>query len=369
VFERFASLDDKGELAPLFATRIQRADPGTTRLEFRSGGRFSDGTPIEKEDVVRSLEAAGMNVMAQGSTLTVASQQRGLPTEQLLLRAWIFRESAGRLLGSGPYTVASQTASELRLVRRVPRPDRINEVRMISYPSPRDAYMHTLKGDANLLYNVEPRWIELFEGVPTLQVLRIAPKNSDSLIFNGRLPTAERRALAAVLDSEPLRQLAYGPSECAESRGIAKPGASVPPGPPLRILSWGSHERLGLAARRALGDRGEVSFLDAKDALPRLARGEFDLVTAHPQRWPPSVLAMAWRTGSPFNTMGYSNPLLDRAADEGDWTAAEQALRDDPPLVHVCTRDVFAVIDPRLRNVSFGPTETMETLPDWEVTP
>jgi hypothetical protein len=368
VFERFVSLDARGELTPALATRVGRGEGSIIRLELPASGCFSDGTPIEEGDLIRSLEAAGLLVTGKGRSFSVSSRQQGMPTDALLLHAVLFRGSPGHHVGSGPFTIVSQTQSELRLLRRAPRPDRINEVRLISFPSPREAYIHTLRGDANFLYDLEPRWVELFQGVPSVQVLRILPKNTDSLMFNGRMPRAERRALAAALNAEPVRQMAYGGSECAESRTASAAEAAVPAGPPLRILSWGSFERLGLAARRALGERGgEVSFLEPEQLLSRLERGNYDLVTAHPNGWPPSSLALVWRTGAPENLTGYSNARLDRAIDAGDWAAAAEALRDDPPAAFVCTRDFFAVLDARIRNARFGPSEILETLPDWEV--
>jgi ABC-type transport system substrate-binding protein len=368
VFERFVSLDPKGELTPILATRVVRSADGVIHLEALPRGNFSDGSPIEVGDLIRSLEAAGLRVTAQGRTFALVSRKQGLPVDALLLRAVVFRGSPGHYVGSGPFTVASQTSSEFRLIRRTPQPGRINDVRLVVFPSPRDAYTRALKGDANFVFDLEPRWVEFFQGVPSMQVVRIPPKNTDSLIFNGRLPRAERRALAAALNTEQVRQLAYGASECAESRSATSPGANVPSGPPLRILSWGSFERLGLAARRALGARGgEVSFLDPQELLPRVEHGDYDLVTVHPTRWPPSALALNWRTGSPYNLFGYSNAQLDRAIDAGDWGAAEEALLDDPPGAFICTRDFFAVLDARVRNASFGPYEILETLPDWEV--
>ena len=367
VFEKFVSLDARGELIPVLATRVERGEGGVIRLEVPAGGRFSDGSPIEASDVVRSLEVVGLRVTREGKTFAVASAQQGIPTEGLLLQAVLFRDAPGHP-GSGPFTVVSQTASEIRFRRRTPQPGRIDDVRLSAYPTPRDAYAHTLKGDANFVFDLDSRWLEFFQGVPSMQVVRIPPKNTDTLMFNGRMPRAERRALAAVLDSEEVRQLAYGNGECAESRKAMPSNVTVPPGPPLRILAWGSFERLGLAARRVLGQRGgELSVLDPQDVLSRVHRGEFDMITLHPNRWPPSSLALIWRTGSPYNLTGYSNPELDRAVDSGDWAAAEAVVRDDPPGAFVCTRDFFAVVDARIRDARFGPSEILETLPDWEV--
>ena len=78
-------------------------------------------------------------------------------------------------------------------------------------------------------------------------------------------------------------------------------------------------------------------------------------------------MALVWRTGSPYNIFGYSNRTVDRALENGDWAAAEAALRDDPPAALVCTHDHIAVVDARIVNPRLGPYETLETLPEWEV--
>jgi hypothetical protein len=254
-------------------------------------------------------------------------------------------------------------------VRRVPSPGRINEVRLIAYGTPRDAFAHTLKGDANFLWDLEPRSVEFFKGIPTLQIVHATGRSTDSIVFKRGMPRQERLQLAAVLESQRLRDLAYGDAECAESRTNASDAVeTVPDGPPLRILSWGPFERLALAARRSLADRaGEVSYAAPQETLARMKSHDFDLLTARPLMWPPSAMALIWRTGGPNNLVGYSNAAVDRAIDAGDWRAAGVALKDDPPAAFVCTRDHVAVLDARLKNATLGSYDVLETLPDWEV--
>jgi hypothetical protein len=123
-----------------------------------------------------------------------------------------------------------------------------------------------------------------------------------------------------------------------------------------------------LAARRSLGARGgEIDTVSPQDALARLKRRDFDLVTARPLMWPPSALALSWRTGSLVNVIGYSNRAVDRALDAQDWAAAAQALHDDPPAAFICTRESAAVFDVRIKNPSLGPYDALESLPEWEV--
>ena len=367
VFERLITVDAGGQLTPVLARRLARLSAAEIEVELRTDAAFSDGAPVTEADVIRSLEAGGLGVTKSGSALVIKSRQPGVPADALLLQTQIFRESQGKFIGSGPFAVLSRTEDELHLTRRVPRPGRVNEVRIASYATPRDAFAHTLKGDTNLIVDLESKWLEFFRGVPSLQVVRGAGRSMDAIIFNPDLPRSERVQLAAALASARVRDLAYAPSECAEpSPGEASP--TIAGGSPLRILSWGPYERLALAARRTLGDRGgEITHATPQETISRLKTRDFDLVTARPIAWPPSALALIWRTGSANNFVGYSNRDVDRAIDAGDWARAESALREDPPAALVCTRNHIAVVDVRIKNPMLGPYDLLETLPDWEV--
>ena len=367
VFERLITVDAGGQLTPVLARRLARLSAAEIEVELRTDAAFSDGAPVTEADVIRSLEAGGLGVTKSGSALVIKSRQPGVPADALLLQTQIFRESQGKFIGSGPFAVLSRTEDELHLTRRVPRPGRVNEVRIASYATPRDAFAHTLKGDTNLIVDLESKWLEFFRGVPSLQVVRGAGRSMDAIIFNPDLPRSERVQLAAALASARVRDLAYAPSECAEpSPGEASP--TIAGGSPLRILSWGPYERLALAARRTLGDRGgEITHATPQETISRLKTRDFDLVTARPIAWPPSALALIWRTGSANNFVGYSNRDVDRAIDAGDWARAESALREDPPAALVCTRNHIAVVDVRIKNPMLGPYDLLETLPEWEV--
>ena len=368
VFEKLVTVDATGQLTPLLAGRIERLSSGQIRLELRQGATFSDGSPVTDGDIIRSLESGGISVTGSGGVFVVESRQLGVPPDPLLLQTQIFRESQGRYLGSGPFAVASQSETEIRLTRRVPRSGRVNDVRLVAYATPRDAFAHTLRGDANVIFDLESRWLEFFRGVPSLQIVRGAGRSTDAIIFNPDLPRRERLQLATLLASPRLRELTYGTGECAETSGTANAETTIPPGPPLRLLSWGIFERLALAARRTLADRGgEVVHATPKETISRMKNRDFDLVTARPTSWPPTMMALLWRTGSPNNLVGYSNREVDRAIDAGDWARAESALLEDPPAALVCTRNHLAVVDVRIKNPVLGPYELLETLPEWEV--
>jgi hypothetical protein len=369
VFEKLVSVDAAGELVPVLAARVERVAGGAIRAELRAGATFSDGTAITDDDVAHSLERVALRVVRESGGLIIESRQQGMPTDALLVQSPIFRESQGTYIGSGPFTVVSRTHTELRLQRRVPRRGRANDVRLLAYSTSREAFAHTLRGDANLIIDLESRWLEFFHGVPTLQVVKGPGHGTDAIAFNARLPASERVRLARVLASQFVRDLAYGRGECAEE-DETHDAPDVPPGDALRILSWGPFERLALAARRALGGRGgEVEQVSPQEVLARLRVQDYDLVTIRPIKWPPSSIALVWRTGAADNFSGYSNPALDRAIAAADWAAAEAALRDDPPAAFICTRNQLAIVDARIQNPRLGPYDMLETLPDWEVAP
>ena len=368
VFEKIASIDAAGNVRPLYASSIERLSGSRLRVSLGRESTFSDGTAVTDADVVQSLSASHLKVESpERGVLIVQASEPGLSTEMQLVQAFIFREVNGRFLGSGPFAVTSENDREVHLARRKPERARVNEVRLVAYPTPREAFSHTLKGDANLIIEMEPRMREFFDGVPSLRVLRETGHNADAVMFNARLSRAERVALAAALASEQVRELAYENGECAESRQ-AHPEGSTPSGPPLEVLSWGPFERLAMSVRRGLAERGgEVVSLSVPEALKRVRSGQFDLFLARPIMWPPSAMALNWRTGSPDNLTGYSNKLVDAALDSGDWATAKTALLDDPPAAFICTREKIAVVDARIKNAMLGPWEILETLPEWEI--
>jgi hypothetical protein len=367
VFEPLARFDAAGELVPVLAWRIAALQGGRFQVELRKDRTFSDGAGVTTDDVVNSFEGKARISAANGG-LTIESVDRAMPIEALLTDVHIHRDHGGQVLGTGPFAVSAASASELRLVRRRTDPGKVDEVRILAYATPREAFAHTLKGDANLIPDLEPRWVEFFGGVPSLKIVRSPGHFTDSVLFNLRLSRSERLDLAARLESNDIRDAAYGPGECAETKSGTSPAARIPPGAALEVMTWGPFERLGSAARRSLGPRaGALTNLTPLEVLARLRAGQFDLVTVRPPVWPPSAISLAWHSGARDNLSGYSNPAVDRALDARDWAAARAAMRADPPAAFICTRDRLAVVDARIKNPTLGPGDLLETLPDWEV--
>lgn len=369
LFEAIATVSSTGDLTPVLASRLTRVSTREMRVELRRDAMFSDGSPVRAEDVVRCLAGHGVRVTSNGEDLTITSAEGSAPLDVILPRMVIYREVDGAFLGSGPFVVHREGEDELRFLRRQPNPNRINDVRLVAYRTPREAFTHTLKGDANLIFDLDPRAVEFFNGVKSLQVIRGGGRSTEAILFNLDLPRDERVQLAGYLASDRVRELAYGEGDCAESGQTQTSAGDVPSGrEKLDVLAWGPFERLALAVRRTLGERGgEVLTQSIQEVLARIKERRFELVTARPLMWPRNTLTLSWRTGSPENQFGYSNPAVDRALDAGDWDAAEKALRADPPAAFICTRQHIAVVDSRIKNPELGPYDLLQTLPEWEV--
>ncbi|MGE5049133.1 MAG: hypothetical protein ACM3PC_11220 [Deltaproteobacteria bacterium] len=366
VFEPLARFDANGGLVPVVASRIEAVSQHGIRVWLRKDRTFSDGTPLTDDDVIDSF-ANKARIARDRDALFIESLDPGTPIEILLTSVLIHRGSGAGALGTGAFVVVAASGPEMRLARRQPAERKVNEVRLVPYATLKEAFAHTLKGDANLLVEVDPRWLEFFRDVPTLQLVRSPGDTTAAVVFNMKLPRAERKAMAALLETDEVRNAAYGAGECAEMPSGAK-HVHVPPGPRLGILTWGPLERLGRVVRRTLGPRaGEHVHLSPAEVLARMRSREFDLLALRSVSWPPAMMSLIWHSGARDNPNGYSNPALDRALDAHQWAAVRAALREDPPAAFICTHDRLALMDARIRNPASGSGNLMETLPASEI--
>jgi len=237
-----------------------------------------------------------------------------------------------------------------------------------SYATPKEAFARTLKGDADMLTEVDPRWIEFLEGVPRLRVVSLGLSPYAAIVgFNPRrLSRAERLRIAGALRNESVRKLAYDERCIAPDQNPSREPPLTSAGRTLDVLAFPVLERLALAARRALGRRGgHVVVEDFESFIATMKAGDFDLATSRPQISPAVMAARNWRTGAQNNIYGYSNPRVDAALDAHDWDAAQRALDDDPPAVIICRPTAVAVMDSRITNVA--NKRFWRSLVNWEV--
>ena len=366
VFEPLARLGPDGVMVPMLASRLELVTPRSLRVWLRADPRFSDGSAVTFEDVASSLASHQLRVRRDGDALLVEADGTSvLPIDLLLTHAFVFRRTEAGVVGSGPFAASRQGPSEIILDRVRQRPGFIQRVRILGYAKPADAFAHTLKGDADLLPEVDDRWLEFFEGVPRLRISREPGAHANAIAFNlKRLPREERMALVSALRSDALRKLAFG-DDCQPPprRPEIEPLSA---GRSLDVLAYPILERFALAVRRELGARGgRVDIRDLRSIFSTVQNGDFDLLTVKPLTWPPVEAVSSLRTGAPTNLLGYSNPAVDAAIDRRDWPAAQRAIDADPPVAIVCTPPYVIVVDSRIRAASFN----LDYLPDWEVAP
>jgi len=370
VYEAPFRVGPQGELVPVLAERWERLGSSRFRLTMRSGVRFSDGSPLAIDDVIRSFVAAGLRVKEKGEWLEIEPASAGEPVEPLLLYAVVFRPGSEVPLGTGPYAVVEGDARHIVLRRVRPDPRRIARVEMVAYPSLRDAFARLLRSEVNAALGLEERQLELLEGMPQLRVVRSKGPQAVAVFMNAaRLDRAARRQLVAALQA-PEVAAAYGAGCRPEGEiPIERP---LPPGRELAVLTSnteGDFARLALAVRRALGRRGGGLVLeDVARFEERRRRLDYDLAVAPLLVSPPGVLALYLETRGAWNWSGYSNPAFDRLAEAGKVAEAQAELDRDPPLVRICRRDRFIAVDSRIRNPTPSQWGLLETLPDWEVT-
>jgi hypothetical protein len=349
VFEPLAVLGNAGELIPVLAARAELLPSRAVRVWLRTDATFSDNSQVTFEDVARSLAGHHLRATKEDSSILIEPDDAATPIELQLPPVYIHRAE----LGTGGFMLAEQDQSHIVLRRRVPSPGRIASVSFIAYKSPQEAFAHTLKGDADLLPDVDPRWLEFIEGVARLRVMRAPSLYANVVAFNvARLSRNERIGLVELFRSDEMRKLAFGDDCAPPEQGPERKTDGAGGMTRLDVLAVPIFERFALAIRRTLGERGgAVRIQPQREFFNAIKAREFDLVAARPRIWPPIMAVQSSRTGAPTNVLGYSNPLVDAALDAQNWAAAQRALDDDPPAAVICKPEAIIVMDSRIKNV------------------
>jgi hypothetical protein len=249
--------------------------------------------------------------------------------------------------------------------------DRIQEVELVGFPTPRDAFAAVLRRDVNMILMPSEGQLELLEGVRGLSVIRGPGLHSVAGLFNSRrVDTGNRRALAH-------KQL---PAEAADAFGSSCRPRTAPrvatdqlDSQPLEIVALeavtGSRPA-ALGLRRALGaSGGKVSEVTTPEAIRRGLTGDFDILLITLQTWPSEAALSIWVTAAENNFGGYSNPTFDQAFRASDFATAQAELEADPPAIFICDLERTAAVDARILNPQLGDYDMLGNLEDWEVGP
>lgn len=370
VFSSVMDVQPDGSVGSRVLVDWKPAGNGRLRVTLARKLEFSDGTVARLEDLAASLRAFHLQVQEDGEALLVSSPQPGIPLEAQLTRVAFARGTGVHAVGTGPFVVESQSADRIVLRRREPRPRRVNRLEMIGYPSQRDAFAATMKGDANAMLMLGPGESELFADDTRFRVIHGSGLHEEMIVFNSRkLSRDERAALAAAVDPEELARATGDLCHPTRPRGRGRLPSS---GSRLNILAppGGNFPKIAIALKRALGELGgTIEMIEYPAMLSRMRQGHFDLALSRMLSTPFGFRAYFWRTGGLANDQGYSNPAVDAAFDAGDPAEIERALAADPPGLLVCRADSVIAIDSRVLNPTLGINGVLSTLPDWEVAP
>jgi len=281
-YESLVSLDRELKITPALAERWENPDERTWRFRLRPGVRFHDGTTLDADDVVYSLERARR---LAGSTFTsyLASVQTiraldgstvelttdGAVTVLLGKLAMIhvvpagYAASDGPSRGTGPYRLSVAREGNGILLRAFEGywggQAATAELLFVPVLDAEERRRRLLAGELDLLWEVHPDAAKQIEGAACCRIVRQASLVVEVLRVNlAEPPFSDRRVRRAV-------SLALDRSALAEAiwRGYATPANQLV-GRQVLGFEPGREElaRDLLRARRLLEEAGYVSGLD-----------------------------------------------------------------------------------------------------------
>lgn len=220
------------DVAPQLFREPLRAVPGRTsalEADLREDIRFSDGTTLTAEDVVRSLSTAAplqhqAEVRAEGDRVVFVLRRPNARFDLVLsnYQCSVFRHLGASAVGTGPYQIApGSTASCVRLVRNpyYRRPVAIDEVQFQTYPPDPDGRARALiaaleTGEVDLSLSLGRDDIDAVKGVRktllpgvSLALLYLnceSPRLSDRRVRSAIARCIDRLAIATSCYSNPL---------------------------------------------------------------------------------------------------------------------------------------------------------------------
>lgn len=387
IFEGLVRFDRSLVVSPALAQSWETPDDRTYLFQLRPGLRFSDGQALTAPDVVASLLAGRSRAWGTQDALASIESVRALDERQVEIRTqrpdflllqglhWGFvvpreelRRMPMRAIGSGPYRLAAHRAGAFTLERnayyRGPAPafDRADfEV----VPDAAEREDRLLRGTADVIDNVPPERVAALENDPQVRVyagpglrvlflglrvdrppfddprvrqaLDLALDRSELLARARLAPGVVARQLVppTVIGSDPT--FVPAPPDRARARALL---AAAGHGRGLRVRLDGPRDRytngtliLAEVARQLdlAGFEVEVQLLDKGAFFARIDSGASDL---HLVGWlcrsgqaGDLMEAMLHSRQGPFgawNSMGLSDPALDRMIDEAGASNSER---------------------------------------------
>jgi peptide/nickel transport system substrate-binding protein len=331
--EPLLSLDWTGRPSPGLAAQWQWQDEGRIlEIQLRPGAKFHDGAPVDAGSVVQILrqrvkaDRDGFRyvtaIQAPDSRRVVFRLSRADPFLLDAIAGTLIVDEGKPTIGTGPFEVLSDTPS----IRAVKNKDyylgspAIDSVEVIAYSTPRAAWAAMMRGEVDMVQDVNADSAEFLKGASQFQMYSSIRPYYIPFVFNLRHPILKRvevrRALVEAIDRDEIVRQAMGghgrvaddpvwPFQWAynaagrkythnsnaarlrlDAAGLqmhrAPDGESMDSRFRIRCLFWGADaqsERIALLLQRQLADVGVdlvVESAEQDDLTERVARGDFD---------------------------------------------------------------------------------------------
>ena len=383
--EGLVNFNDDGRPRPWLAEGWTMAPDGLSMtIQLRHQATFHDGTPVTAAFVAQALQRELPRVMGDAAEdlreITALDNDRvGIslrhPSPFVLeaLETSIWKPGRQRIGTGGYRALDGSTPARLQAnaAYYLGRPA-IEQVSVTPYPSVRTAWAELLRGNLDMLYEVNPDALDSLEGSSNVAVFSFVRHYQYMIIFGSEAPglqsAAIRRELSAAIDREAIVRTALN------GHGVPSNGP-VPPGhwaldkaaPKLvfnpvlakrlaaRHLKFtclvpadSVYERVALAVKQQLAAASvdmEVREATQDEALEAMKTNHFEAIlgdfVSGPtifrsyRRWYSKGISIPKPIGSPL-----VDGALDRirhAASDDEYrsgvTAFQQAMVDDPPAL------------------------------------
>jgi peptide/nickel transport system substrate-binding protein len=434
--ERLVSVRRDGRPQPRLAERWEVSPDGLTwRFFLRQGLTFHDGEPVTAASVEASIAPAvrdGERAVETGMRDVAAIETPSASEVVLRLRRPnAFVLDSLNLLGvrstknapAGPFRLDTRTPGRVTVAgfrnyyRGAPN---LSAITIVEFPSPREAWSAMLRGEVDLLYDVDPEALEFVRESPNARVMSFLRPYVTMLGFNIAHPTLGRKDVRRALNAAVDRQRVI--ASAAGGRGLAatdhlwpnhwardSAGAAAFPfdpaaaraaldaaglrrraaAPGLRftftclVPTDPKYERLALLLQRELLDIDvdmRLETLPLREFGQRLLDGRFDaflteMIAGHGLDLTYSIWHSAPAGGSYFRT-SYTGAdrVLDRLRDartEAEVRDAVHALQrtmfEDPPAVFLYWNETSRAVSRRFTIPGGEGTDIISTVAQWQL--
>lgn len=408
VSEGFYMLDENGHLYSRFIKELKQTSDTSWDTILNEDVKFSDGSAVDAKALSDAMNAiqeknelsnatvGKITFTPKGDYELEIKSERPTMTMDSVLAEWtnvVFKQDGDKFIFTGPYMVASmepENKIELTPNPYYPDADKRQDVELRAFKDVTALKLAFESGDIDMAFTVTPDVAELLKkdgkmvksipagyqyfGMCNLKDGALKdPKVREALNYGlnrqdyldvlkgGKIETG---LFASYYDFAGKEKLTYDKEKAMkilEEAGYKKNKDNIyeKDGKPLniRLVTYTSRPDLGLIVQvmtsqlKDLGIKAESQVVDDIDQFKK--SGQFDLMVyaqhTAPTGEPSFFLNQFFRTNEPNNTMGYSNPKVDKLLDQFG-SEKDQAKRNEiaQEIQHIIYEDapVLFLVDP-----------------------